>query len=92
MKLYISLANSKVRCLTDFNSVKSIGEVFMYFKKLKERLVFIVKLEGVFVSFKETSGEVSVFFPKKIYTLLRSYKVILQSVCVFDVKLIYIFK
>jgi hypothetical protein len=91
MKLYISLANSKVRCLTDFNSVKSIGEVFMYFKKLKERLVFIVKLEGVFVSSKETSEEV--FFQKKnIYTLLRSYKVILQSVFVFDVKLIYIFK
>jgi hypothetical protein len=65
----------------------------MYFKKLKERLVFIVKLEGVFVSFKETSEEVSVFFQKKkIYTLLRSYKVILQSVFVFDVKLIYIFK
>jgi hypothetical protein len=74
MKLYISLANSKVRCLTDFNSVKSIGEVFMYFKKLKERLVFIVKLEGVFVSFKETSGEVSVFFPRINTTLKMKLK------------------
>jgi hypothetical protein len=41
-----------------------IREIFIYFKRLEGRLVFDIKLEGVFVTFKETSGEVSVFFPK----------------------------
>jgi len=33
------------------------------FYRTQGRLVSIVKLEGMFVSFRETSGEMSVFFP-----------------------------
>jgi hypothetical protein len=53
------------------NSVKLIREVFIYFKRPQGRLVSNVKLEGVSMSFKETSGEVSVFLPTfyvEVYT------------------------
>jgi hypothetical protein len=33
----------------------------------------IVKLEGVFVSFKETLGEVNVFFPRLIHDIFLSF-------------------
>jgi hypothetical protein len=45
------------------SGVEFIREVFIYFKESKGRLVSNVKLEGVSVSFEETSKEVSVFFP-----------------------------
>jgi hypothetical protein len=44
------------------NTVKLVREVFIYFKKPQRRLVSKVKLEGMSVSFNETSGEVSVFY------------------------------
>jgi hypothetical protein len=46
------------------NGVKFIREVFIYFKESQGRLVSNIKLEGVFVSFEESSREVSIFFPK----------------------------
>jgi hypothetical protein len=45
------------------NGVKFIREVFIYFKESQGRLVSNIKLEGVFVSFEESSREVSIFFP-----------------------------
>jgi hypothetical protein len=41
------------------NGVELIREVFIYFKRPNGRLVSNIKLEGVFVLFKETSGEVN---------------------------------
>jgi hypothetical protein len=46
------------------NGGKFIREVFIYFKESQGRLVSNIKLEGVFVSFEESSREVSIFFPK----------------------------
>jgi hypothetical protein len=45
------------------NGVKFIREIFIYFKESQGRLVSNIKLEGVFVSFEESSREVSIFFP-----------------------------
>jgi hypothetical protein len=41
------------------NGVILIREVFVYFKRPKGRFVSNIKLEDVFVSFKEISGEVN---------------------------------
>jgi hypothetical protein len=57
------------------NGVKFIREIFIYFKESQGRSVSNIKLEGVFVSFEETSREVSVIFPKKktTYTMFKEF-------------------